>query len=96
MVSFNDIYGRREEILRVTGSHGAHNVRVFGSVARGQSKETSDVDFLVTMDADRSLLDHIAIIRELEKLLGCHVDVVSDDALHHTIRDRVLAEGLPL
>jgi predicted nucleotidyltransferase len=63
---------------------------------RGEEGEDSDVDFLVEMDDDRSLIDHIALIRELEEILGCPVDVVSKDALHHAIRDRILSEGVPL
>ena len=96
MVALGDILGRREEILRVAAKHGAHHVRVFGSVVRGEAGKNSDVDFLVRLDLDRSLLDHIALIRELEGLMGCRVDVVTEDDLHHAIRARVLAEGVPL
>ena len=76
--------------------HGVHNIRIFGSVARGQNTPASDVDFLVTMDDDRSLLDHIAMIRELEAMLGCRVDIVVDEALDKHIRDSVMAEVQPL
>jgi len=96
MVAMNDIQQRRDEILRVADAHGARNVRVFGSVARGEASETSDLDLLVHFDTDRSLLDHVALMRELEDLLGCRVEVVPDTALHQRIRDRVLAEGEPL
>ncbi|HET6442179.1 MAG TPA: nucleotidyltransferase family protein [Phycisphaerae bacterium] len=96
MVALGDILSRREEILRVAARHGAHHVRVFGSVVRGEAGKNSDVDFLVRLDLDRSLLDHIALIRELEGLMGCRVDVVTEDDLHHAIRARVLAEGVPL
>jgi hypothetical protein len=96
MVALNDILGRRGEILRVAARHGAHNVRIFGSVVRGEAGKDSDVDFLVRLDDDRSLIDHIALIRELEDLIGCRVDVVTEDALHRVIRARVLAEGVPL
>ena len=96
MVVLNDILGRREDVLRVAARHGAHDVRLFGSVARGETGEGSDVDFLVRLDDDRSLIDHIALIQDLEALLGCRVDVVTEDALHRAIRSRVLAEGVPL
>lgn len=96
MAALNDIRGRRKEILRIATRHGAHNVRLFGSVVRGEAAADSDVDFLVRLDDDRSLMDHIALIRELEDLLGCRVDVVTEDALHRVIRARVLAEGVPL
>jgi len=96
MSALNDIRGRRKEILRIAARHGAHNVRLFGSVVRGEAAADSDVDFLVRLDDDRSLIDHIALIRELEDLIGCRVDVVTEDALHRVIRARVLAEGVPL
>jgi len=96
MVALNDILDKREEILRIAARYGARNVRVFGSVVRGDAVEDSDVDFLVRLDDDRSLIDHIALIRELEDLIGCRVDVVTEDALHRVIRARVLAEGVPL
>jgi predicted nucleotidyltransferase len=96
MVSFSDIQAKRQQILTAAQHHGAHNVRIFGSVARGDNTSSSDVDFLVKLDDDRSLLDHIALIRELEELLNCKVDVVSEDALHLRIKDQVLAEGRSL
>jgi len=96
MAALNDIRGRRKEILRIAARHGAHNVRLFGSVVRGDAAADSDVDFLVRLDDDRSLMDHIALIRELEDLIGRRVDVVAEDALHRVIRARVLAEGVPL
>ena len=87
---------KREEILRVAARHGASNIRIFGSVARGESDEKSDVDLLVTMEAGRSLLDHAALWLELQELLGCEVDVVSEKGLRPRIRDRVLKEAVPL
>jgi len=96
MVALNDILSRRDEILRIAARHGARDVRIFGSVVRGEAGRGSDVDFLVRLDDDRSLLDHIALIRELEDLIGCRVDVVAEDDLHRAIRARVLAEGVNL
>ena len=96
MVSMDHILGRREAILRIADRYGARNVRVFGSVARGQAVEGSDLDILVRLDDNRTLLDHVALMQDLEDLLGCRVDVVEDRALHRLIRDRVLAEAKPL
>jgi predicted nucleotidyltransferase len=87
---------RREEILRAAGRHGASNLRVFGSVVRGEDGPDSDIDFLVTLEPGRSLLDQAALVEDLEELLGGRVDIVEDDALHWYIRDRVLQEALPL
>ena len=96
MNRFDLVKARREEIIRVAAKHGARNVRVFGSVARGDSRPDSDVDFLVTIDDDRSLLDHAALLVELEQLLGCKVDVAPEDSLRPRLRERVLKEAKPL
>jgi len=92
----SDILLRREEILRIAARHGATDVRIFGSVLRGEASEGSDLDVLVHMDEDRSLLDHIALMHELEDLLGCKVDVVEDDALYRQLRAHILAESRAL
>jgi hypothetical protein len=86
----------RELILRIAGKHGASNVRVFGSVARGQADSTSDIDLLVDLEPGRSLLDHAALILELESLLGRKVDVATEKALRGRVRDHVLREARPL
>ena len=96
MVAMNEILSRRDDILRIAARHGARNVRVFGSVVRGEAGEASDVDFLVRLDADRSLIDHVALMQDLEDLFDCRVDVVTERALHRLVRDRVLAEAVPL
>jgi len=96
MVAMTDIQKRRSEILRVAEAHGARNVRLFGSVVRGQTDPNSDLDLLVQFEDDRSLLDHVALKQELEDLLGCRVDVVEDQALHHALRDRILSEAVDL
>jgi len=87
---------KREEVLRIAARHGAHNVRVFGSVARGEADAQSDIDLLVEFEPDRSLLDHAALWLELQELLGCKVDVVSQGGVKARIRDRVLREALPV
>lgn len=87
---------RRAEILEIAARHGASNVRVFGSMARDEAAPDSDVDLLVEFEADRSLFDHVALIHDLEDLLGRKVDVVTEDSLHWYIRDRVLKEAAAL
>ena len=87
---------KREEILRIAARHGARNVRVFGSVARGEADAQSDIDLLVEFEPDRSLLDHATLWLELQELLGCKVDVVSEGGVKARIRDRVLQEALPI
>ncbi|MBI5525029.1 MAG: nucleotidyltransferase family protein [Deltaproteobacteria bacterium] len=87
---------RRTQVLGIAARHGARNVRVFGSVAKGDSDEVSDIDLLVAFEPGRSLLDHAAMLLDLEALLGCKVDVVSEKALRPRFRDRVLREALPL
>jgi hypothetical protein len=87
---------KRDEILQIAASHGARNLRVFGSVARGEADEQSDIDLLVEMEPGRSLMDHAALWLDLQALLGRKVDVVSDRGLKPRIRDRVLAEAVPL
>lgn len=87
----------REEILQLAAKHGAYNVRVFGSVARGEASDNSDVDFLVLWDYGHlSRWGGIGLPIELSELLGRPVDVVGEDELHRIIRDRVLAEAVPL
>jgi len=87
---------KREEILRIAAKHGARNVRIFGSVARGEADDASDVDFLVEFEPTVSLLDHASLLVELEDLLGRKVDVASMRGLKERIRDRVLREAVPL
>ena len=87
---------RREEILRLAASRGARNVRVFGSVARGDSSERSDIDFLVDLEPGRSLLDLGGLNLDLERLLGSRVDVVSSRGLRDRVRERVLREAVAL
>ena len=85
---------RREEILEIATKYGAYNVRIFGSVARGEETDASDIDFLVELEPERNLLDRIALIQDLEELLGRKVDVAKPNTLHELIRDRVLREAV--
>jgi predicted nucleotidyltransferase len=87
---------KRTAILESAKRHGARNVRIFGSVARGEDDDKSDLDFLVEMEPGRSLLDHAALLLDLEKLLGRKVDVLSEKGIRARIRERVLREARPL
>jgi predicted nucleotidyltransferase len=87
---------KREEILNIASHYGATNIRIFGSVARGMDTESSDVDILVKFDKNRSLLDHAALINEMEDLLGRKVDIVTESGLKDRHKERILSEAEPL
>ncbi|HEX3593923.1 MAG TPA: nucleotidyltransferase family protein [Polyangiaceae bacterium] len=84
------------EIERIARFHGALSVRVFGSRARGDAGPESDLDLLVHLEPGRSLLDLIAIKQDLEDMLHCSVDVVTEAGLSPYLRERILAEARPL
>jgi predicted nucleotidyltransferase len=86
----------RRKILETAARYGASHVRVFGSVARGTADEASDIDFLVTLAPDRSLLDLGGLLYELHQMLGVEVDVVAEEGLRSKIRESVLAEAVEL
>ncbi len=86
----------REEILKIATKYGAYNMRVFGSVARGEATPDSDIDFLVELKPQSSLFDYIALMQDLAALLGRKVDIAEPDNLHELIRDKVLSEAIPL
>lgn len=87
---------KKQDILATAARYGAFNVRVFGSVARGEDDENSDIDFLVELEPGRSLLDLGGLLVELQELLGCSVDVVTVNGLKERIRDKVLSEVVTL
>lgn len=87
---------RREEILSIAARHGARNVRIFGSVARGEAGENSDIDLLVELEQGRSLLDLAGLAVDLEDLLDRKVDVVTEQGLYWLLRRRILKEARPL
>lgn len=95
-MKFDDFQNKREAIMQAARRHGAKNVRVFGSVSRGEARADSDVDFLVDLDEGRSLLDLGGLLMDLQTLLGCTVDVVTEKGLRPRIRERVLREAKPL
>ena len=86
----------RADILRIADLHGARNVRVFGSEARGDATPASDLDLLVDMDKDRSLLDLVGLGQDLEDLLGRRVDVVTEAGLNSRLRAAIVASARPL
>lgn len=93
------VYGlkaKRERILQIAVKHGVSKVRVFGSAARGEADEESDIDLLVEMPADSTLLDQAALLLELQDALGCKVDVLTERGLKPRIRDQVMKEAVPL
>lgn len=87
---------RRSEIESVARAHGASRVRVFGSVARGDATELSDLDLLVDLDEGRSLFDLGALLTDLRDLLGCEVDVATERSLRPRVAERVLADAVDL
>ena len=87
---------KRRQILEVATRHGARDVRIFGSAARGEMKPGSDLDVLVKLDPGRSLLDIIAVKQDLEDLLGCGVDVVTEAGISPYIREQILGEAVEL
>ena len=87
---------KRQEIFQIAARHGVRNIRVFGSAARGEAGEGSDLDLLIEAGPQRTPWFPGGFIAELEELLGCRVDVVTPKALHWYIRDRVLQEARPL
>jgi predicted nucleotidyltransferase len=90
------VHEKREQILQIAARHGAYNVRVFGSTARGETDPESDVDLLVDVGPTHSRWFPAGLILDLEELLGREVDVVTEDALHWYIRDRILEEAVPI
>ena len=95
-----DLYAKlkanRDRVLALAERWGARNVRVFGSAARGEADEQSDLDLLVDLDPDRSLLDLAGFLLDVQELLGGPVDVVTERGLKARIRDRVLQEAVAL
>jgi len=96
MITKEDILKRRDAILRIARRRGAHDVRLFGSVARGDATERSDLDLIVKFEPGRTLLDHAGLIGDLEDLLGTKVDVIDADGMRPRFRAVVENEASPL
>jgi predicted nucleotidyltransferase len=90
------IGSQRQQILALAAKYGAFNIRIFGSVARGQADDKSDVDFLVDMEPGRSLFDMGGLLYDLQQLLGRNIDVVTTAGLRSRIKERVIKEAVPL
>ena len=94
--TLNELRSRRDEIIEIARARGASRVRVFGSVARGDTTEASDIDFLVDLEPDRNLLDLGGLLMDLQDLLQRHVDVVTERGLRPRVATRVLADAVEL
>jgi predicted nucleotidyltransferase len=92
----SDVLSKRNDILLLARQHGAASIKIFGSVVRGEEYPDSDVDFLVQMENGRSLFDMGGLLMDLQDLLGCKVDVVSENGLRSRIKDHVLREAMPI
>ncbi len=90
------ITNNRNAIKEIARRYNATNIRVFGSMARGDADPDSDVDILADLDTNTSLLDRIAMTQEIEDLLGRKIDLVTPDKLHRIIKDKIIKEAVPL
>lgn len=93
---YNISQEQRQKILQIAASHGARDVRIFGSMARGEARPDSDLDLLVKLDPGQSLLDIIALKQDLEDLIGRKVDVLTEAAISPYIREQVLENAISL
>jgi hypothetical protein len=87
---------KRDSILSIAAKHGAKEIKVFGSFARGEDKLGSDVDIIVDLEEGRSLFDLIALKNDLEELLGRKVDVVTEDSVHWYIKEKIIQEAIEI
>lgn len=94
--ALSHLRSRKSELSAIAAKRGARDLRVFGSVARGEDGPDSDIDLLVHMDAGRSLLDLVGLQQDLSEALGKSVDVISDRGIYPYLRDRILNEAIPL
>jgi len=96
MITIETLKDNKDKIRQILSHYHGENIRVFGSVARGDANENSDIDFLVNFFPKASLLDQVGMTDELSLLLDCSVDVVSERALNKFIRPEVLSEAIPI
>jgi predicted nucleotidyltransferase len=92
-MTLESLLKKKREILETARRYGATNIRVFGSVARGEAGQGSDVDILVDLEPGRTLFDLGGLLVDLEELLGCKVDVVTEKGLRENVRAKVLKEA---
>ena len=95
-MTLTDLYNQRDRILELAKKYGAKNVRIFGSIARGDAQPDSDIDFLVELEPGRGLFDLGGLLFELQNMLEVNVDVVTVNGLRPRIKDRILKEAIPL
>ena len=95
-MTLNDLRKEREHIKKIAQKHGTGNIRVFGSISRGEEGPDSDIDFLIDFEEDRSLFDLVGLKLELEEFLGHKVDLVTENAMHRLISAKVKKEAVPL
>ncbi len=95
-MTLEELRRSKRQILGIARSYGAHNVRVFGSVARGENRAESDDDFLVELDPDRTLMDLGGIPMDIQAILDVRVDVATEAMLRPCIRERALRDAVPL
>ncbi len=96
MITRRELQARRQAILDIARRHGAHDVRIIGSIARGDADEASDLDLVVRFDPDRTLLDHGELIMDLRDLLGVEVDVISEAGMRDRFRRHAMKEAVAL
>jgi hypothetical protein len=96
MLTLDQVRSRRDEVLNLAERRRTTNVRIFGSVARGDATETSDLDFLVTPKPGCSLLDVGGLLMDLQELFACKVDVVTDDGIKPRARENILRDAIPI
>ncbi len=95
-MNIGEVKAKREDILNIAKKHGAYNIRIFGSVVRGEAKQDSDLDVLIELEPNRSLFDHAALMVELQEIMNCKVDVVTEKGLRARIRENILKEAMPI
>jgi predicted nucleotidyltransferase len=96
MITKADIMKHRGQIMEIADRYGAFDIRLFGSVARGDTDEASDLDLIVRFQPNRSLLDHGGLLMELRELLGISVDVIDDQTMRPRFREQVMKDAIPL
>jgi hypothetical protein len=96
MTRFDSLRAQRDRIMELAGKHGVVNIRVFGSVAKGTDVDASDLDLLVDLEPERNLLDLGGLLVDLEELLQCKVDIVTEAGLHWMIRETIVREAVQL
>ncbi|MBF0621297.1 MAG: nucleotidyltransferase family protein [Magnetococcales bacterium] len=96
MMDLSEVQSKRHEIFNLAKQYGIKSIRLFGSIVTGMNTPESDIDFLVEVESEWSLLDRIALIQELEELLDCPVDLVQAKSLHWYVQDKILSEAVQL